>query len=268
MHLRGVPPNAKFVGYSTASSDGYQTANRPPILGPWSYAQKFYRADLRDFVPFYEPINLSAVFTSRRQPLEDYFDANKAKDSGKLNVFFVRQSRRLQCLNGAYLSDIDDQLLTALFEASLTPNAGNKAQFHSVGTSWQLATVKARLGQSLFSKTIKSLYQYQCCFPSCHVSDPRFLVASHIARWSDNEQLRGHLGNALCLCLMHDKAFELGLFTLDEQFRIFVNPKELAHQSLLVLKLHSHQGELIKLSNIPPLGDALLEHWIRVSITP
>jgi putative restriction endonuclease len=98
------------------------------------------------------------------------------------------------------------------------------------------------------------------------VSDPRFLVASHIARWSDNEALRGHLGNGLCFCLLHDRAFEIGIFTLDERFRVFIHPKERNADSPIVRALLSHHGQQISLAEIVPSEDALLEHWIRVDI--
>jgi putative restriction endonuclease len=209
------------------------------------------------------------VFATRRTDLESYFDSNRARGAEKRNIFYVRQSDRLQCLNGAYLSEIDDELLTALFGDAgpiTAPTTG--ATVVSVETGSQIATVRSRLGQSRFAHEIKKLYRNQCCFPGCGVSDPRFLVASHIARWSDNEKLRGQLGNGLCFCLVHDRAFELGLFTLDEKFRIFANPKERISQSAIGRDIVARHGELISLSAIPPLDDALVEHWIRVGIEP
>ena len=67
---------------------------------------------------------------------------------------------------------------------------------------------------------------------------------------------------------MHDKAFELGLFTLDETFSVFVNPKEVEKQTPIALDLQDQHGKRIKLGEIHPLEDALLEHWIRVDISP
>src|ERR1700676_504476 len=52
LHLRGVPPLAAFVGYSTASTDGFETAVRPPEPGGWDYSPTFLRANLRDFNRF------------------------------------------------------------------------------------------------------------------------------------------------------------------------------------------------------------------------
>lgn len=100
------------------------------------------------------------------------------------------------------------------------------------------------------------------------MADPRFLIGSHIARWSDNETLRGHLGNGLCFCLLHDKAFEIGLFTLDELFNVFVNPKQRGSESYINKALLADHGKQISLSAVEPLDDALLEHWIRVDIHP
>jgi predicted restriction endonuclease len=67
---------------------------------------------------------------------------------------------------------------------------------------------------------------------------------------------------------MHDKAFEMGLFTLDQQCRIFVNPKEAHSISHVVQTISAHHGEQIRLSDVKPLDDALLEHWIRVGVEP
>jgi hypothetical protein len=269
IHLRGVAPNASFVGFSKASADGFETSKRPPDARAWSFSSRFYRADLEEFTPFHKPINLGEVFATREAELEKYFDENRASGSEKRNIFFVRQSGRLQCLNGAYLSDVDEDLLEALF---WTEGNGTGARISSapisVETGWQLATIRARLGQAEFSARIKEQYGQACCFPSCSVKDPRFLVASHIARWSDNEQLRGHLGNGLCLCLVHDRAFELGLFTLDEHRQVFVNPKERRGTSQIILDLLKANGQSIARSRVPPLDDALLEHWIRVDVSP
>ncbi len=118
----------------------------------------------------------------------------------------------------------------------------------------------------MVSAGIKHLYGNRCCIPDCRISDARFVVGSHIARWTDNEVLRGHMGNGLCLCLIHDKAFEIGLFTLDDQFRVFVNPNEGNSESPLARELLKLHGKQIRLAKILPLEDALLEHRARVNI--
>jgi hypothetical protein len=269
IHLRGVPPDAYFVGYSTASADGFQTSRRPPDPGEWSYAEAFYRADLTGFTPFHQQMSLSQIFRTRAAELEAYFDANKNFGADRANLFFVRQAGRLQCLNGAYLSDVDEELLTVLFGNSSGLRASDSGSvIVSVETGAQISTIRTRLGQSRFSDAIKNLYGNRCCFPGCEIADPRFLIGSHISRWSDNEILRGELGNGLCLCLVHDKAFEVGLYTLDENFDVFVNPREREAASVVVQNVLKHEGEKIRASSVLPLPDALLDHWIRVDVDP
>lgn len=268
-HLRGITPNAFFVGYSTASSNGFQTTRRPPNPGEWAFAEAFFRADLNQFTPFHQPISLTDIFASRSGELNTYFDANKIRKPHPANIFFVRQSSRLQCLNGAYLSDVDEGLLEALFgDGTAFVEPASERVVVSVETGSQIRSVRSRIGQARFSNEIKRLYGNKCCFPGCTVSDDRFLVGSHIARWSDNEVLRGQMGNGLCLCLLHDKAFEIGLFTLDEHYRVFVNPRETKSSSQIVKEIVEHHGESIQLATVRPLDDALLEHWIRVDIEP
>ena len=267
IHLRGKPPNAYFVGYSIAAADGFATSKRPPIPGKWEYANNFFRADLTDYSSFHKPINLKEIFTSRQNELVNYFNENKNKN--KKNIFFVIQSEKLQCLNGAYLSEVDNDLFRILFFSSENYTIPNSLQKSiSIETGIQLANIKSRIGQAEFSKQIKILYNHRCCFPGCNVTDPRFLIAAHIARWSDNEELRGNPGNGLCLCLLHDKAFEIGIFTLDDKYRIFINPKELHSDSPVVKSLLPFHGHEINTARYKPLDDALLEHWIRVDIDP
>jgi hypothetical protein len=166
LHLRGKTPKANFIGYSTASSDGFQSTRRPPDPKEWGYASAFFRADLANFTPFHQPVNLTDIFKDRRSELDQYFDANRDRGTDKLNIFFVRQTGRLQCLNGAYLSDADEDLLVALFGpgGDLVSQADGRTLV-SVQTGTQVSTVRSRLGQSRFSSAIKTLYGNRCCFP-------------------------------------------------------------------------------------------------------
>lgn len=269
LHLRGVPPHANFVGYSIASSDGFETSNRPPYPEGWNYAETFYRADLSDFTKFHERYNLSDIFSKNRAELEKYFLENKTKNSPKLNLFYVIQSGKLGCLNGAYLSDADEKLIRLLLGSSSNiKNLRHTEQENFVYTDTQITTILSRIGQQKFALEIKKLYNHKCCFPGCQVSDPRFLQAAHIARWSDNVMLRGHLGNGLCFCLVHDKAFEVGIFTIDKNYQIFVNPTELPATNPIIRDIMSHKGQKISLANILPKHSALQDHWKRIRIAP
>jgi len=261
LHLRGTPPDAAFVGYSVASSDGFKTSNRPPNPGKAYNSKEFFRADLEDFNLFSSPIVLADVFQNRVVELQDYFDKNRRMLHEKRRIFYVRQAGRLQCLNGAYLSELDDKLLYALFGDLVQIDLKNNKQISNVTTSVALAQAMVRIGQQRFSQMIKKNYGYRCCYPGCKMDDRRFLVASHIARWSDDEALRGDSGNGLCLCVAHDRAFELGLFTLDNEcvVRLFADRSNMAVMELLA----PGEGRAITGKGTEISQDALRQHWIR-----
>jgi len=70
------------------------------------------------------------------------------------------------------------------------------------------------------------------------VSESRLLVASHIIPWAENAATRLDIRNGLCLNALHDKAFDCGLMTLDEDFRV-------RYSSALAGMRNSSAGEML-----------------------
>ena len=270
LHLRGTE-DAAFVGYSIASTDGYETVSRPPEPGIWSYASSFYRADLQQFTPFPSPVSLRAIFSSKDGELRYYFLQNKKHSTKKRErLFYVIQAGRLQCLNGAYLSEVSIELMNILFHSSVVYKIHSTPLplLKEVDTNEVLRQLKTRVGQKKFSDNICQNYDNQCCFPGCKINERSFLVGAHIARWSDNIEQRGKIENGLCFCLMHDKAFERGLFTLDFNFRVWSHEERLKQSSWGKETIYPNIGKQIKLGEIKPAHESLLEHWERVSLYP
>lgn len=90
------------------------------------------------------------------------------------------------------------------------------------GPTEAAAMTKIRRGQQFFRQSILNAYGVSCCITGIKV--PRLLVASHIKPWrvcSDNDRLSAR--NGLCLSSLHDAAFDSGLITLDEGFRIVLS---------------------------------------------
>jgi putative restriction endonuclease len=82
----------------------------------------------------------------------------------------------------------------------------------------RLSTTQIRIGQHFFRRAVLSAYQGRCCITG--VSDTRLLVASHIVPWRSDKQNRLNPRNGLCLSALHDRAFDQGLFTFVEGFKI------------------------------------------------
>lgn len=83
------------------------------------------------------------------------------------------------------------------------------------------AIIQRRKGQNLFRKAVLSAYDYQCCVTG--ISDTRFLVASHIKPWAEDEHNRLNPHNGLCLSTFYDRAFDIGLITLTEDYKLIVS---------------------------------------------
>lgn len=84
--------------------------------------------------------------------------------------------------------------------------------------------VKTRVNQSLFRKVVINNYSNSCAI--CSLDIQNLLVASHILKWSENKEHRLNPTNGLCLCNIHDKAFELGYIGINTDYSILIS-KEL-----------------------------------------
>jgi predicted restriction endonuclease len=89
------------------------------------------------------------------------------------------------------------------------------------GPSEVTRTVKTRRLQAFFRNAVLSSYEYRCAVSGIAV--PELLVASHIIPWSANESRRADPTNGLCLNALYDRAFDRGLITFDENFRMIVS---------------------------------------------
>jgi predicted restriction endonuclease len=183
-------------------------------------------------------------------------------------MFFVPQSGRLQCQNGAYLSELDEELTQLLFGDLNLPNGQVGSPAQDVRTSQQLREVEARVGQQVFSNRVKDNYNGRCSFPGCSVTDRRFLVGAHVARWADVPELRGNLGNGIALCAMHDQAFEQGLFALSADHRVHLNLTRLHARPWAHEFLAPASGQQILLGSVHPTINALEHHGARIRFRP
>ena len=230
-HLKGKHPNAKFVGFSVAKSDGYETEIRPPNPENWSYAEIFFRADLEQYIPFPKEVRLSNVFATQESNLRYFYAKNSVKNrSTKLKLFYTIQNEELRKTNGGYFTHADQELISILFDNDLSFTGHSKKKNQKIkkrieNTQNLIVQAMRRVGQRAFAENVKINFGYQCCFPGCEIADEKFLVGAHIARWADHEELRGDIKNGLCLCLLHDKAFEVGYFMLDDNLRVKPHPE-------------------------------------------
>ncbi len=82
----------------------------------------------------------------------------------------------------------------------------------------KLQLVRTRVNQNFFRKMVLVNYDEKCAL--CSLNHTSLLVASHIVPWSKNKEHRLNPKNGLCLCAIHDKAFDSGLISFDENLII------------------------------------------------
>lgn len=78
--------------------------------------------------------------------------------------------------------------------------------------------VKSRVNQALFRKVVLTNYSETCAI--CGMNIKSMLIASHILKWSKSIPNRLNPENGLCLCNLHDKAFELGYIGINPDYKI------------------------------------------------
>ncbi len=272
LHLRGVKPHARLVGFSTAETAGFETSERPPDPGKWGYADRFYRVLLGDFVALPGPVQPENIFRQQERALREYLDGNsKRSQAARRRIFFVVQGGRLQCQNGAYLSEVDDGLAGILLGSDYSRGTDvDRPPMIDAPTGEAIRLVRAREGQRSFSDRVRANYGRRCSFPGCDVVEDRFLAGVHIARWSDEPELRGKLWKGLCLCLMHDWAFERGFFTIAEDLSVAVirQSAQVAGSRWCQQHLFPYGGQSILSGQVPPDRRALRHHWSRIGFAP
>lgn len=103
---------------------------------------------------------------------------------------------------------------TALEEEALAPPQG---------PTEKLLERPMRLVQRFFRRAVLASYGYRCCF--CKLDVTALLNASHIIPWNASVELRADPRNGLCLCALHDRAFDRGFVAVDGGNRVVISER-------------------------------------------
>jgi predicted restriction endonuclease len=125
----------------------------------------------------------------------------------------------------------------------------------------KIVKTTVRIGQGFFRKAVLSAYDYRCCITG--LSIPNLLIASHIIPWRDDAENRLNPRNGLSLSMLHDKAFDIGIITINENMTVRVSQKLLSKNddNFFTTTLANYDGKLIFLPNkFQPHIDFLAYH--------
>lgn len=116
-----------------------------------------------------------------------------------------------------------------------------------VGRTETERTIKTRLAQGFFRRAVLAAYQNQCCISGNPI--PELLIASHILPWASHPEQRVNPRNGLCLSRLHDGAFDQGLITFDDEYRLLLSKRlrdYLSHQTIRD-NFACYEGQTIRL---------------------
>lgn len=88
------------------------------------------------------------------------------------------------------------------------------------GAKFSQQVVKTRTFQQVFRNLTLENYGSMCAV--CDVNDDALLRGCHIVPVKDDPNIADNLSNGICLCVLHDVAFEKGIFSISNQYKILV----------------------------------------------
>ncbi len=171
------------------------------------------------------------------------------------NVIWNKEKRNLfvfgEWYNGKFRRFLDEEIITCTDYEKLTDKVVNEIDEllnkSLLQGSDREAIVKVRSNQGEFRKRL--LRRYSGCI-LCGIKSQNILIASHIKPWSDcepNEKL--DVDNGFLLCPNHDKLFDSGLITFDDDGHIIISDSINVRDQVL-LNIQKNQSISLSEGNI------------------
>lgn len=110
----------------------------------------------------------------------------------------------------------------------------------------RVAQVSVRTNQNFFRQSVLAAYNNKCCITGIDI--PELLVASHIKPWKEDLDNRLNPRNGLCLNNLHDKAFDRGFITFDDEFRLILSSHLTCSKDVLPFFI-PYENKVISLPN-------------------
>lgn len=113
-----------------------------------------------------------------------------------------------------------EKLMAKIKNITLEKQKGVEKKLKNVKGLEKEITIKQRVNQSFFRKMILASYNGTCCITGIKIKE--LLIAGHIKPWSVDEANRLNPRNGIAINSLHDKAFEIGLISIDTNYKINV----------------------------------------------
>lgn len=121
-----------------------------------------------------------------------------------------------------FFDDAGNFSVTSL-EQDVRPHAEDEAAIFRRDGIDVMRLRKTRVNQDFFRSLIMASYDNKCAVTGIDARE--LLIASHIVPWSEDQVRRIDPSNGICLNALHDRAFDLGLMTFDEDLTVRYSPR-------------------------------------------
>ena len=109
------------------------------------------------------------------------------------------------------------------------------------------AVIKVRVNQGVFRERLLQRYS-RCCL--CGVSNPNFLIASHIKPWIISDPAEKlDIDNGFLMCPDHDKLFDQGWITFSDDGEIIIS-EDLSQTDRIFMNIREHMNMKLTDKNI------------------
>jgi len=134
------------------------------------------------------------------------------------------------------------------------------------GPSETVVTGKQRRGQEYFRDAVLNNFGGRCGVSGLAIRE--LLIASHILPWGSHPAERWNVRNGLALSRLHDAAFDRGLVTFDDQYKLQLSPRLKAElsQSAVAANFGAYAGQSLQLPDDAafPEPSFLAEHRAKI----
>ena len=172
-------------------------------------------------------------------PTEDRkFRITKEDGIGQANVWYGNDKINEEVINYIKKYDSDKQTEIEMIEEGLELLKGLEKE----------VVAKARINQGKFREIMLKKYR-NCCL--CGIDNPDLLIASHIKPWNESNEIEKLSEyNGLLLCSMHDKLFDKGYISFNDDGTILVS-EELSNINRIFSNIDENRIIEITNDNIP-----------------
>ena len=191
------------------------------------------------------PMSLAEISTQQLETHPELGWSPGQTDMATQRVNWLRSMGLIEKHESEYrLTDDGRQFVSQAVEEWATTNRPVAGETKSTAGTYE-TTIHARVVDPEFRATVLSRHDQTC--PVSGVDHPGLLDVAHVLPWSDYPQYRADVTNVLPLSKTHHAAFDRGLFTIDQNYRLQVNPQFETQSDLLQRTIIDRAGQQVAL---------------------